>query len=50
MIFASFKVARVVVGVAYYVKKWAQAFFAILVVIESKAVTAAAAAKAKASQ
>ena len=47
MIFASFKVARVVVGVAYYVKKWAQAFFAILVVIESKAV---AAAKAKASQ
>ena len=34
------------VGVAY-VKKWAQAFFAILVVIESKAV---AAAKAKASQ
>ena len=50
MIFASFKVARAVVGVAYYVKKWAQAFFAILVVIESKAVTAAAAAKAKASQ
>ena len=50
MIFASFEVARVVVGVAYYVKKWAQAFFAILVVIESKAVTAAAAAKAKASQ